>query len=98
MMKLIKRGAFNLHCGQKPGNKKEENLKLAVNCGCDCLTKLIITANISSHFQANLSVVVEQLNPPSAIWHPPSPHTFSQEDGWTLAALTEVNGFPSHVS
>lgn len=56
-----------------------------------------MNANISSNFQTNLSLPVEQLSPPAAIWHPPK-NTLGQKDGWTLAVLTEVNDFPSHVS
>lgn len=50
--------------------KKSRTLKLAANCGLVvivCLNKLIMTENISSNFQTNLSLLGEQFGPPAAI-------------------------------
>lgn len=56
---------------RKHETKKRAELLNWLWFGCYCLNKLIMTANISSNFQTNLSLLVEQFGPPAAIWHPP---------------------------
>lgn len=79
--------------------KKSRTLKLAANCGLVVIvwtnkswlqTFPLISKLISLCLWSNL--VHQQL------FDTPLKNTQGQKDGWTLAALTEVNDFPSHVS